>query len=447
MHQPFVFDALSPEATRRRLDTVDLEEKSRLAEGLALIALMDSRGDYLEAGYSCMQKYCMGRLGMSEDRAGKRITVARAGRRFAGIFERIADGRLSVSVALVLAPRLCDANAAALLAQSEHKSRGEMLRLFTEMDRARQSQPATTAVAELPFIEAATPFGPDTSMTESAPGRMKSHVRGRVFETESGGRGLRVELTEEEFGEFQKLRDLLAHVVRNGDPAEVLARAMSHYAAHLEKQRYGAKPGHSELKRTPTGRHIPKALRRFVAERDGHCCTFTSPDGHRCSETFALQVDHITPVAQGGETKAENLRLLCAHHNRHEAQKRMGAELIVAQREQHDRAVAEHKKAKEAEEARALTRRESDADLHAALKSLGMTREQSQIAVERTQHLALGPIEARVLAALKERGKAFAAQHDRAVPGAARGLKRHESASAARTAIASRFVSEAEQDA
>ncbi len=406
MQKSYVFDALSPEATRRRLDTVDLEEKSRLAEGLALIALVDSRGDYLEAGYSCMQKYCMGRLGMSEDRANKRIIVARAGRKHAGLFERIADGRLSVAVALTIAPRLCEANAESLIVQAENKSRGDVLRMLAEADRAREASAKPSIKTELPLADSAPH---DTPLTVPAPGQVKTRVRGRVFETEEGGKGLRVELTSEEFADFEKLRDLLAHVIRNGDPAEVLARALSIAVAHLEKQHYGAKPGSADMKRTPTGRHIPKALRRFIAERDGHCCTFTSPDGHRCNETFALQIDHITPVAQGGETKAENLRLLCAHHNRHEAQKRLGAEHITAQREQHDRAVAEHKKAREEELARALARRESDADLHAALKSLGMTREQSQIALERTAHLALGPIEARVLAALKERGKALAA--------------------------------------
>ncbi|MFN8586916.1 MAG: HNH endonuclease [Candidatus Eisenbacteria bacterium] len=252
-------------------------------------------------------------------------------------------------------------------------------------------------------------LGPDTPMTVPAPGQVKTHVRGRVFETESGARGIRVELTEEEFADFVKARDMLAHVVRNGDAAEVIARALSHYAAHLEKRQYGTRPGSPELKRVPKGRHIPKALRRFIADRDGRCCSFVSPDGHRCCEKRALQVDHIVPLSQGGETKAENLRLLCAHHNRHEAAKRIGEEKIAAAREQHDRAVAEQKKAREEEAARALARRESDADLMSALKSLGMTREQAEIAIERTMHLALGRIEDRVLAALKERGKGIAA--------------------------------------
>jgi hypothetical protein len=63
---------LSPADALRTLDAIDLEEKSRIAEGIALIAVIDHRRDYLAAGYSCMRDYCMGRLHMSEDKAVRR---------------------------------------------------------------------------------------------------------------------------------------------------------------------------------------------------------------------------------------------------------------------------------------------------------------------------------------------------------------------------------------
>ena len=46
---------LSPEVAMRNLGAIDLEEKSRIAEGIALIAVIDERRDYLAAGYSCMR--------------------------------------------------------------------------------------------------------------------------------------------------------------------------------------------------------------------------------------------------------------------------------------------------------------------------------------------------------------------------------------------------------
>ena len=90
---------LSPEVALRTLDAIDLEEKSRIAEGIALIAVIDHRRDYLAAGYSCMRDYCMGRLHMSEDRAFRRIQVARVALRCPEVFEYLANGRLSVTTA------------------------------------------------------------------------------------------------------------------------------------------------------------------------------------------------------------------------------------------------------------------------------------------------------------------------------------------------------------
>ena len=88
---------LSPEAALRSVEHLDLEEKSRLADGLAVLAVIDHRRDYLAAGYSCTLDFCMQRLHMSQDRALKRIQVARVGLRFPEVFEHLADGRLSVT--------------------------------------------------------------------------------------------------------------------------------------------------------------------------------------------------------------------------------------------------------------------------------------------------------------------------------------------------------------
>ncbi|MFN8588750.1 MAG: HNH endonuclease [Candidatus Eisenbacteria bacterium] len=450
----FAVDHLSPLAVRRRLEEVDLEEKARLAEGLALIALMDARGDYLEAGFSCMQRYCMERLRMSEEQAQRRIRAARLGRAFPVVFERLADGRLTVTNACELAPVLTSENAEMLLAAAEYQPKLQVRRMVADATRAQSAKPMTTEpeprqssdavaanAAPAPTLAelCGTP-APDAPLTESAPARVNSHVRGRVFETEAGAHGLRVELTDEEFAAFQQARDLLSHVVRNGDPAVVVARALAHYAAHLHRRRFGAKRAAAEVKRVPRGRHIPAALRHEVAERDGCCCAFVGADGHRCGDTRGLQFDHIVPLAQGGETTAANLRLLCAHHNRHEAAKRLGAEHVAARREQRERARALEHAAQQREAARAearaampsatnaeqappdepadaaespeQARRRSDADTIAALRWMGTPPEQARLAAERTAALADGPLEARVLAAVALCGSRFGRRQD-----------------------------------
>ncbi len=77
-------------------------------------------------------------------------------------------------------------------------------------------------------------------------------------------------------------------------------------------------------------RYIPAALKREIWRRDQGQCTFLSPDGRRCTSRFSLEVDHLKPFALGGETKHENLRLLCRAHNAHQAVAQFGQGLMQA---------------------------------------------------------------------------------------------------------------------
>ena len=63
--------------------------------------------------------------------------------------------------------------------------------------------------------------------------------------------------------------------------------------------------------------YVPKGIKREVWRRNQGQCAYQDPrTGRRCSATSYLQYDHIIPFAMGGPTIIENLRLLCANHNR-----------------------------------------------------------------------------------------------------------------------------------
>lgn len=55
------------------------------------------------------------------------------------------------------------------------------------------------------------------------------------------------------------------------------------------------------------------AIRARILQRDGHRCTHTD-HGQRCPAP-ATDVDHITPVSQGGTDAPANLRSLCRRHH------------------------------------------------------------------------------------------------------------------------------------
>jgi len=394
---------LSPEEALNRLDTVDLEEKSRVAEGIALIAVIDHRRDFLAAGYSCMRDYCMSRLHMSEDQAFRRIQVARVALQFPQVFECLADGRLSLATASVLAPHLKPETAAELFTTSAFQSRDEILRRIAERSRPVVAPPngidgaptvesssgslAPGQVSELSDLCAAPPQ--DHGAPAQAATNVDSPRRGRVFTSTSGAHEVRLTLTDEEHDDLRQAQDLLGHVVPSGDPAIVYARAMKHYVVHLEKRRFGARRNTAAAQAGSTsdteasahadapscGRNIPRELRRLVWERDGRRCTFVGTGGHRCEATRRLELDHITPVAQGGRTEPANLRLLCRAHNQFEAERVLGKDHMQGKRELAQRgrgraraaAAAAAARAKERDPARQARRD----DLVGALRGLG----------------------------------------------------------------------------
>jgi 5-methylcytosine-specific restriction endonuclease McrA len=81
-------------------------------------------------------------------------------------------------------------------------------------------------------------------------------------------------------------------------------------------------------------RYIPARIREEVLERDGHQCAFVSKDGHRCSERCGLQLDHVVPFSQGGQSTVENLRAMCPAHNQLLAEQAFGKAFMARKRKQ-----------------------------------------------------------------------------------------------------------------
>ena len=145
---------LSPEEAIRSIEAVDLGEKSKIAEWIALIATIDERRDYLPASYSCTLNFCMGRLHISRDAALRRIQIAHAAQRCPELFECLADGRLGVTTAAVLAPHLEPGTADELLAAAAFQPKHEVIRLVAE--RARLFAVAPAELVSEPVVEAAS---------------------------------------------------------------------------------------------------------------------------------------------------------------------------------------------------------------------------------------------------------------------------------------------------
>src|SRR5437867_3717945 len=108
------------------------QDSTTTAVLLSRIAEIDDRKLYLREGYPSLFGYCVHELRLSEDATYRRITAARAARRFPSILVALQEGRVHLAAVLMLAPYLTSANAEELLVAATHQTRPELEQLLAE---------------------------------------------------------------------------------------------------------------------------------------------------------------------------------------------------------------------------------------------------------------------------------------------------------------------------
>jgi hypothetical protein len=105
-------------------------------------------------------------------------------------------------------------------------------------------------------------------------------------------------------------QNLLRHTIPGGDPAKILATALSLLLEDVYKKKLAAseRPRPAAPRRRES-RTIPAAVRRLVWKRDGGRCVFRGVRG-RCGESGFLEFHHVRPYADGGPA-TENIELRC----------------------------------------------------------------------------------------------------------------------------------------
>jgi hypothetical protein len=327
---------------------------------LTRITEIDRRQLYRREGYPSMYSYMIQEWHLTEDAAYKRIHAARAAQRFPGVLIALAEGRLHMRGVLMLAHRLTSANADELVAAATHKSRFEIQQLLAERFpqpdlperlQAIGSPPLTTAlqpssgavgqlapeqvqvtIPERPAHAQADALLPEPTRTQ-VPERMQPpDPAQRVTPLAPQRFGFQCTFDQETHELLQDLRALMSHEIPNGEMALVIKGALKLAKAELLKRKFAAteRPAHS--RGCASTRRIPAAVKRAVWERDGGRCTFVSESGRRCQERARLELDHIEPVARGGESTVENVRLACRSHNQYAAECAFGAEFMERKR-------------------------------------------------------------------------------------------------------------------
>lgn len=347
-----VLDGLESLVARGRLHSVEL---------VAHLAEVQRRKLYRQAGYPSLYVYCVHQLHMSEAVAYKRIRAARVVRSFPFVLEFIADGRLHLDAIKRLAPHLNERNVRELIEAASYRTSREVELLLAEhfpkpdqptllrpllppstpspsaevggeeeMPSPESDIKETAQLAARPVVNSApvaTPRGVGPcSELEPRPSQVAPLSPGRFM--------LQITLDQHTHDLLLRAKELLGAAQPGCDAAQVLERALRELVASLEQQKFGDTDAPRTRRAQCDSRHVPAEVKRQVAERDGKRCTFVSEQGTRCPERAMLEYDHVRPVALGGRSTVENLRLRCRAHNQFEAELLYGSQFMEQKRQQ-----------------------------------------------------------------------------------------------------------------
>ena len=253
------------------LSSLAAQDLATTADVVAHLGEAHTRRFFLAAGYPSLHAYCVGQLRYSEDAADKRIRVGRLAHDYPGICELLADGRLSLSTILLLAPRLKPGCAQELIAAAAGKSRSQVEYLlacrFPQSDTFEFT--SHLAAVEQPH---------DVTIPEPAPGRVDSAApaaqlaappRAATKPLSADRVEWRLTVSRATQEKLERAQALLGYRVRGGDVAELLDRALQALIVTEEKRRYAMhrKPRKPRGKRA-VARREPRPELKFPHEDD-----------------------------------------------------------------------------------------------------------------------------------------------------------------------------------
>jgi 5-methylcytosine-specific restriction endonuclease McrA len=300
---------------------------------------------YLFLAYSSMFDYCTRHLRYSEPSALRRIRAARCLARYPQLLPLLESGDVNPTTVSMIAKHIRPDNAGAVINAIKCKSTRDVERFIAALQPLSAIPPDRVRPVVVPVVSCA-------KSTSSADGKKLSSVDEltaidrRAGDPEKSAaatvvtelqfeRRARVEFTahEELMDKLERIRSIASHRLPANASFEQLLDFMAGY--FLEREDPAKREMRRELraakqqgigeKLAPTGnpRQMPARTRDQVFVRDQKCM-YKGPDGKRCGSIHVLQVDHIKPVARGGASTIDNLRVLCAYHNRLESERLMG---------------------------------------------------------------------------------------------------------------------------
>ena len=293
------------------------------AELLEHLGEIESRRLHLKLGYDSMMAYCMAELDFSESAARRRVHAANVARQFPALFASVANGRVHLSAILQVAAYLTPGNVEDVVAAIARKGRSqidlELARMFPQVEALRLDDGIAPQVV-VPQQASAQPCAPARTVIDPVEQSEPRPAPSRLMPITAKRYTLQVTIDAQTHDELRELQELLGQSA----VADVLKECVHMRLAEVKKRKFAQvqRPRQSPGTRRPRG--ISAQVKRAVHARDGERCAYVGENGHRCNSRKQLEYDHIIPVALGGKSTVENVRLVCRIHNQFAADQVFG---------------------------------------------------------------------------------------------------------------------------
>jgi len=346
-------------------------ERTAAAGFLLALADFDRRRGWERLGHASLFAFLTRDLGLSKGGAFFRLTAARLLRRYPEILEPLRDGRLCVTAVVELARVLTPENRGDVIPRFFGCSSREAREVAAAL-APREAPPVrtviTTVMAQPPLsitrpgeaqVPAAAPIPATVQSTEPlqaahgkgpigdpAPRLVLASPRAEVEPLTADLRRLHLTVSRGFLEKVAAARDGLSHARPGATTEQVLEAALdlllerqARRKALVKRPRHPASgaadtpamvptddppstpspaaapdptaaPDQTTV-RSPNPRHIPAHVEREVRRRDQGRCQYPIDGGGTCGSTWQLQLDHLVPVALGGEGTVANLRCTC----------------------------------------------------------------------------------------------------------------------------------------
>ena len=289
---------------------------------------IETRRLFIELGFSSMHIYCIKHLKYSEGQTQRRLSSARLMTELPEIEENIKAGDLNVTNLAKF-----QSFAKSEKAVDHTLSRDEKLDLLKQIENkpTRQVERELIELSHQPAL-LAEKFH-HTSVITTEDGVHQQYLKFEAL------------LDEESEALLQEFKNLYAHELKDQANVSVLTFLLTKAVLDKKKQKglivkvnTNALPpptekvneelqGNEEVKlvRIPLRSATMSSTVKLVWKRAQACCEqVLSSTGEKCGSKYALEIDHVVPIALGGSDDVSNLQLLCRAHNSRRAIKTFG---------------------------------------------------------------------------------------------------------------------------